>query len=48
DYQWKKLMASSDLELYDDSLMQKSDALYHAELGLLPAVPDYDPASLMA
>jgi CRISPR-associated endonuclease/helicase Cas3 len=48
DYQWKKLLASGDLELYEDFMIQKSDALYHAELGLLPAVPDYDPASLMA
>lgn len=48
DYQWKKLLASGDLELHEDFLIQKTDALYHPELGLLPEVPDYKPASLMA
>jgi CRISPR-associated endonuclease/helicase Cas3 len=48
DYQWKKLLASGDLELHEDFMIQKSEALYHPELGLLPEVPDYEPASLMA
>lgn len=48
DYQWKKLLASGDLELHDDFLIQKSEALYHPMLGLLPEVPDYEPAKLMA
>ncbi len=46
-YQWKKLLASGDLELYEGFLIQKSEALYHAELGLLPEVPDYEPSSLV-
>ncbi len=48
DYQWKKLLAGGDLELYEDFLIQKSEALYHPELGLLPEVPDYIPERLMA
>lgn len=48
DYQWKKLLASGDLEMFDDFLIQKSEALYHPALGLLPEVPDYEPANLMA
>lgn len=48
DRQWKKLLASGDLELHEDFLIQRSDALYHPELGLLPEVPDYDPESLVA
>lgn len=48
DRQWKALLASGDLELHEDFLIQKSEALYHADLGLLPEVPDYDPATLMA
>jgi CRISPR-associated endonuclease/helicase Cas3 len=48
EHQWKKLLASGDLEAHEDFLFQRSDALYHPELGLLPEVPDYDPASLMA
>ena len=47
DYQWKKLVASGDLEMHEDFVMQKSEALYHSVLGLLPEVPDYEPASLM-
>ncbi|MGB4765444.1 MAG: CRISPR-associated helicase Cas3' [Rugosibacter sp.] len=46
DYQWKKLVASGDLEIHEDFILQKSEALYHPELGLLPEVPDYEPASL--
>ncbi|HLF98257.1 MAG TPA: DEAD/DEAH box helicase, partial [Methylococcaceae bacterium] len=46
DRQWKRLLASSDLELHEDFLLQKSSALYHADLGLLPEVPDYDPENL--
>jgi len=47
DCQWKKLLASGDLEMFDDFLIQKSEALYHPALGLLPEVPDYEPANLM-
>lgn len=47
DYQWKKLLRSGDLELHEDFLIQKSDVLYHPSLGLLPAVPDYEPSSLI-
>jgi CRISPR-associated endonuclease/helicase Cas3 len=46
DYQWKKLVASGDLEIHEDFIMQKSEALYHPELGLLPEVPDYEPEKL--
>ena len=46
DYQWKKLLASGDLKLHKDFIIQKSEALYHDALGLLPEVPDYDPAAL--
>ncbi|MCK9989999.1 MAG: hypothetical protein RugAbin2_01013, partial [Rugosibacter sp.] len=28
-------------------IMQKSEALYHPELGLLPEVPDYEPTGLV-
>ena len=48
DYQWKRLVASGDLEMHEDFIFQKSGALYHAALGLLPEVPDYEPANLMA
>lgn len=48
DRQWKTLLASGDLELHDDFLIQRSDALYHPELGLLPEMPDYDPTCLVA
>jgi len=48
DYQWKKLVASGDLEMHEDFIIQKSETLYHSALGLLPQVPDYEPASLMA
>ena len=48
EYQWRKLLASGDLEMREDFMIQKSEALYHPELGLLPEVPDYDPVSLMA
>lgn len=48
DRQWKMLLASGDLELHEDFLIQRSEALYHPELGLLPQVPDYDPQSLLA
>jgi CRISPR-associated endonuclease/helicase Cas3 len=46
DRQWKKLLASGDLEIHQDFLLQKSSALYHVDLGLLPEVPDYDPKNL--
>ncbi len=48
EFQWRKLLASGDLEMREDFMIQKSEALYHPELGLLPEVPDYDPVSLMA
>lgn len=48
EYQWKKLVASGDLEMHEDFIFQKSESLYHPVLGLLPEVPDYEPASLMA
>lgn len=48
EYQWKKLLASGDLELHDDFIIQTSEALYHPVLGLLPEVPDYAPGSLVA
>jgi len=48
DYQWKKLVASGDLEMHEDFIIQKSEVLYHPALGLLPQVPDYEPANLMA
>ncbi|MCP5249055.1 MAG: CRISPR-associated helicase Cas3' [Candidatus Accumulibacter sp.] len=47
EYQWKRLLASGDLEWHGDFLIQKSDALYDPVLGLLPDVPDYAPASLV-
>ncbi|WP_291995417.1 CRISPR-associated helicase Cas3' [Candidatus Accumulibacter sp. ACC003] len=47
EYQWKRLLASGDLEWHGDFLMQKSDALYDAVLGLMPEVPNYAPASLV-
>jgi CRISPR-associated endonuclease/helicase Cas3 len=49
DYQWKKLLASRDLEEHEtlDCLIQKTDALYDPDLGLLPEVPDYAPKSLV-
>ncbi len=47
EYQWKKLLASRDLEMHNDFIIQKSEALYHPVLGLLPEVPDYAPQSLM-
>lgn len=46
DYQWKKLLASGDLEMHNDFFIQRSEALYHQALGLLPEVPDYDPEAL--
>lgn len=46
DHQWKKLLSSGDLEMYQDFLIQRSEALYHPELGLLPEVPDYTPEHL--
>lgn len=48
DRQWKQLLASGDLELHDEFLIQRSETLYHPELGLLPEVPDYDPQNLVA
>ena len=48
DYQWKKLVASGDLLMHNDFIIQSSEALYHQALGLLPEVPDYDPAALFA
>lgn len=48
DYQWKKLLASGDLELHQDFLIQASEVLYHPDLGLLPEVPDYQPTGLVA
>lgn len=47
DYQWKKLVASGDLELHKDFIIQKSEALYHEALGLLPEIPDYSPEGLV-
>ena len=47
EYQWKMLLASADLEMHDDFIIQRSVALYHPVLGLLPEVPDYSPQSLM-
>ncbi|MCK9283438.1 MAG: CRISPR-associated helicase Cas3' [Rhodocyclaceae bacterium] len=46
DYQWKKLLANGDLEIHEDFLIQKSAALYHEVLGLLPEVTDYEPEKL--
>lgn len=46
--QWKKLLASGDLELHNDFIIQTSEALYHPVLGLLPEAPDYAPGSLVA
>lgn len=48
DYQWKQQVAGGDLEIHADFILQKSAAIYHAELGLLPEAPDYEPASLVA
>lgn len=48
DRQWKKLLASGDLESHEDFLIQRSEALYHPDLGLLPEMSDYEPSSLMA
>lgn len=48
DYQWKKLVASGDLVMHEDFIIQRSGALYHESLGLLPEVPDYEPAGLVA
>jgi CRISPR-associated endonuclease/helicase Cas3 len=48
DRQWKELLARGDLELHDNFLIQRSEALYHPQLGLLPEVPDYDPKGLVA
>lgn len=48
EYQWKKLLSSGDLEMHDDFIIQKAEALYHPVLGLLPEVEDYAPASLFA
>lgn len=48
EYQWKKLLASGDLELHNDFIIQSSEALYHPVLGLLPEAPDYAPDSLVA
>jgi CRISPR-associated endonuclease/helicase Cas3 len=47
DYQWKRLMASGDLEMHDGFLIQTSDLLYHPDLGLLPEPPNYEPESLV-
>ncbi len=48
DHQWKRLLGGGDLEMHEEFLIQKSDTLYHPALGLLPEVPDYDPADLTA
>jgi CRISPR-associated endonuclease/helicase Cas3 len=48
DRQWKTLLSSGDLEIHEDFLIQRSEALYHPDLGLLPEVPDYEPKSLLA
>jgi CRISPR-associated endonuclease/helicase Cas3 len=47
DYQWKKQVASGDLAIHEGFILQKSETLYHPELGLLPEVPDYEPMSLV-
>ncbi|MBK9026932.1 CRISPR-associated helicase Cas3 [Candidatus Propionivibrio aalborgensis] len=47
EYQWKKLLASGDLKIHNDFIIQESEALYHPVLGLLPEVPDYTPKSLV-
>lgn len=47
EQQWKRLLASGDLKWEMDFLIQKSDALYHHVLGLLPEVPDYQPQELV-
>ena len=47
EYQWKKLLASGDLKIHNDFIIQESETLYHPVLGLLPEVPDYAPKSLV-
>ncbi len=47
-HQWKKLLASRDLEMHEGFFLQKTALLYHPTLGLLPEVPDYEPENLMA
>lgn len=47
EYQWKKLLACGDLVLQNDFIVQRSEKLYDSVLGLLPEVPDYDPADLV-
>lgn len=48
EHQWKKLLASGDLTMHQDFIVQQSDALYHPALGLLPEVEDYAPSTLVA
>lgn len=47
EYQWKKLLASGDLKMHKDFIIQSSESLYHPALGLLPEAPDYAPGSLV-
>ena len=47
EYQWKKLLASGDLKMHHDFIIQESEALYHPVLGLLPEIPDYAPKNLV-
>jgi hypothetical protein len=47
EYQWKRLLASGDLVIERDFIVQRTDTLYHPVLGLLPEVEDYAPSVMV-
>ena len=49
EYQFKKLLSNGDIhEVYPELFAQRSDVLYHSELGVLVDETNPDPSALMA
>lgn len=47
DHQWKALLASGDLQMHGDFIIQMADSLYHPVVGMLPEIPDYAAQNLV-
>jgi CRISPR-associated endonuclease/helicase Cas3 len=46
EHQWRKLLASGDLAMHRDFIVQRTVTLYHPLLGLVPEADDYTPSQL--